>query len=597
MYNTSTPQHRWVVLALWALSVLPWFWSTTHLDIARDLVHANAIAQGQFIGRGPIIGGLFYLAPYWFYAVALPLIFGLGWLAGLLWIAVLAGLKFPLAYHYFNRQGNPRAGLIACCLLFWLGWVQHQWLVPTHTVMAPAAALALLLVFTHLAEQMTRWKMTLAGAFFGLCFHAHPTILPMGVLVFWSLHQHNLSWGPYLQRLLGFALAALLVVTPILFLSQSGEVTYTPSTFMAYLSGLEVWQLLQKVPLVFQEIFWGEFGYLTKVNPTADVWVFDALRWLLVLAILLLGYMVLRHGTVVWQRQKHLLLTWLVMVAFVFVIREQVTFYMIWAASTVLVVLLASVLSQARFKPTVCFIMGFSVLHWLLLALLLVHHQHQGSTHFDFARMYGFSQDNRSATPVYMISAGDRDAIARLNCAADQPVIHGALLNNLVFDYQGGERLHCPAQKPRLAGTQGSRHLTFLPVAMATTLGLTAGTRIGGIQYQPSQPLYPPEPIAIGTDFQTYLPRNDWLDQSSEHSLAVSLTCQQLLVVHHAFHFLAPMPEVVVQQDQIAVAPLAFNANTRVYGCESEAANPFELVVTLRGRGVPNMDVTVLDRP
>src|SRR5687767_8927856 len=92
-------------------------------DLFRDLYWAQAILDGEaFPLRGPVIYNTIELGPWWYYLTALVLAVT-GSLAGsAALVALLAAVKYLLAWRLGNRIGDAGLGLCAVVALVVPGW-------------------------------------------------------------------------------------------------------------------------------------------------------------------------------------------------------------------------------------------------------------------------------------------------------------------------------------------------------------------------------------------------------------------------------------------------------------------------------------------
>lgn len=204
-----------VVLLLVVLDVAPYFVTFVEADFARDLYAALRIVQGRsFPLVGPVISETAYLGPVWYYALASAMAAGGSITAVFACIAILASLRFPLAYLLGRDVFDRRTGLAFAVMLALPGigslasmWIAHPSLTVTFTL---AVCLAL---WRAQARASTVW-LAASGAAFGLALHAHPTTLPLVLPLAW------VAAGIVRQRgargLAGAAVAVALAAAPFL---------------------------------------------------------------------------------------------------------------------------------------------------------------------------------------------------------------------------------------------------------------------------------------------------------------------------------------------------------------------------------------------
>ena len=209
----------WLLLAFLMLQhALPYAWATILLDTSRDLDQAYRIAfDAALPWLGPRVADAWHLGPWWFYLLALTLVLSGSLALTLIFVGVLAALKFPLAFLCGRRAVGTRFGVLWACALALPGWNRMQPLVPTHTNLLEAGMLATIYALIRLWQGgSSRWWWGY-GLLHGLALHAHPTaaILFLGLpLLLWRRRQRFRDDLPWM--LLGATLAGCLFLPPFL---------------------------------------------------------------------------------------------------------------------------------------------------------------------------------------------------------------------------------------------------------------------------------------------------------------------------------------------------------------------------------------------
>lgn len=169
---------RWLILGFWLVYVLAAIHTTLVTDTARDLIAAWDIVRGEhFVLRGPELYTTWNLGPIWYYLLALPLALTHSAAVLTLLIAVVAGLKFPLAYRLGTVFRNAETGRLALFATALPGWWLFEWLVSSHTNLAMVCVLALALQLLRWSRGGSARHLVFAALFFALSLHAHPTSL------------------------------------------------------------------------------------------------------------------------------------------------------------------------------------------------------------------------------------------------------------------------------------------------------------------------------------------------------------------------------------------------------------------------------------
>src|SRR5258706_15890758 len=90
----------WAAWLLWLYALALAFMACPYEDSVRDISAALSIAGGsQWPSMGPGLAFSAHLGPIWFYLLAQVAAFSSSWLGVALFVAAVAGLKFPLAYR------------------------------------------------------------------------------------------------------------------------------------------------------------------------------------------------------------------------------------------------------------------------------------------------------------------------------------------------------------------------------------------------------------------------------------------------------------------------------------------------------------------
>jgi len=172
-----------VVATLMAVYIAGAAWSAAIQDTARDVYYAYSIRHGLwFPMQGPVLGGAVHLGPAWFYLMAFALLFSDGWLAIALFAALLASLKFPLAYALGKRCVDARFGLLWACALALPGWSTFEQLIFFNPNPAAACVLGALLLWLRSLERNSLRLAFGMGLLLALSLHVHPTCAPLMAL-------------------------------------------------------------------------------------------------------------------------------------------------------------------------------------------------------------------------------------------------------------------------------------------------------------------------------------------------------------------------------------------------------------------------------
>lgn len=147
-------------------------------DSWRDVYWATKIAHGEaFPLTGPPIYALVELGPWWFYLLALPVrVFGTA-TAAAVFVQLLAGAKYLLAWRLGTRLVDARFGLAFAGALAIAGWSTIPLWFPSHTAVVETALLLLAGATWRCSRHFSIGNALLLGLAAGACVSAHPTTI------------------------------------------------------------------------------------------------------------------------------------------------------------------------------------------------------------------------------------------------------------------------------------------------------------------------------------------------------------------------------------------------------------------------------------
>jgi hypothetical protein len=182
-------------------------------DSWRDIYWATRIARGDgFPLTGPPIYGLFELGPWWFYVLALPIATTGRVAAAVVFVQLLAGLKYFLAWRLGMRIADERFGFAFAASLALAGWSTIPLMFPSHTALVETTLLLLAFAAWRCRDDLSPTSALAFGLAAAACIHAHPTTASYVAIAGLALLARHRSW-----RAAGlFALAAGVVVLSLL---------------------------------------------------------------------------------------------------------------------------------------------------------------------------------------------------------------------------------------------------------------------------------------------------------------------------------------------------------------------------------------------
>ncbi|MDR2012771.1 MAG: hypothetical protein LBQ20_07000 [Rhodanobacter sp.] len=222
-------------------------------DFWRDFYWATSIAHGErFPLAGPPIYSLIELGPWWFYLLALPV-----WATGsvvftMVFVQVLASLKYFLAWRLGLRIADARFALTFAASLTIAGWSIVPLAFPTHTALIETTILLLALVTWRCAKTFSWTNAITLGLCAAACLHAHPStalyVMGAGIYV---LVAHR-SKSAFAWMCLSVAIAAASLLPP--WLDRSEVVAGAMKSVSGYVNqdvgvnpSLRIWEVAKSL--------------------------------------------------------------------------------------------------------------------------------------------------------------------------------------------------------------------------------------------------------------------------------------------------------------------------------------------------------------
>lgn len=567
-------QHKVLLGLLLVLGSLIMLSSASVVDTARDVYHAWQIASGSnYPMEGPYLANVLHSGPLWYYLLSLPLFFTSSWAVLSLWVGLLTGLKYLLAYACGVRLGNRQLGLLWACLLALPNWTAISYVIFSHTNLIETTMLFGFYCLIRWQAGEVRWFIGLCLAV-SLAFHTHPTTIAFGIalvpLIIWQLRQKKLSWS----ILLAAVAVALIPWIPYL-ISQHMQAWPDFHRSSEYAASLDYGQnvlgvlslargTLIDAPFIMLKGFLGLDGLVLFMASTV------------VYGIFLVGV-----GLAIWNaRQQHdwqlpaalliLMATSLVLVAMIRPITQYYMVLMLYPPWCGLAALGWSQFAEpwkTRISTVACTLALLSLAGFALANYSVSKTGTVSIPATSLLNVRSFAPTEFSDGVVF--PAWARTDLAQFICAHEQAVnFHGLASLILEQSYALESRMRCASQKIYLGGTGPGVHYLGVNQRDAVSLGLTGAQHAGPLYFlKPQQIFGPGEPLTVPSG-KVYPPRLSM--QGERHFLERNFetTADELLVITNLYHFWMPRETTVLLNGQ-AVEPLLQNTLQEYYACKA----------------------------
>jgi len=481
---------------LGALYVVPYLLSPVEADFARDLYFGYRIATGQeWIAIGPSISDAWHLGPAWYYLLALPLLAFKSITSAVSFVGVLAALQFPIAYRLGRELVDRRFGLAWAILLALPGLSTFESIWVAHPSLAPVASLAVIYALWRAIDGASYRWMYAACLGFGLALHAHPTTLPLAVLIALTFLRLGPSpRGRWVGR--GLICAALIALpfAPLLaeastqardFVGLMRSVTAASSEIRVRDATTVAANILWHVPNLVVSTFLGEAGVATVVWKTFLGMLHAAVVLGLALALArpALGLRRLAAGALAYT-----LFSGFVVLA----VRNETRFYMAYALLPAIAFVQAVALTAwARsawpgMRPVVDGLLGATIVAFVVIAGARFAEAALG--YVRLPALFGPQMDLRVVrqpgfAELDSLPLWDLDAIGRVLCEAGSVRAYGDLAVIVDSQFNLPARLKCGERTHVVLGGLPGPGETALFLLSAAELGDDRGTRrFGGLR-------------------------------------------------------------------------------------------------------------------
>jgi len=583
--RAHTASRRWApaaVLFAMAVYLCTAPFAVSHLDFTRDVGIAYGIATGErWPLQGPVLNWNLHLGPVWYYLLAVPLRLTHSWLAVVLTVALIASLKFPLAYALGSRLVDPLFGVLWALMLGLPGWNSFDVILVEHTSLVATCTLAFFWMLLRYSETGSARYLYGVALLYSLALHAHPSTYALALVALPLLLR---PWWASARKWRDLVVAALVFLVPLLPFIAS-QIAEGPTAFrnaVDYLTTPEGLGKLSDFPAVMRGIFMTGPEIVAKSilgvhGGLADAYsVFYGLFWTMVAAGLLSAL-----------AMPQMRATAITAVAIVFVIalsvvliRAVTTYYMTFVVLTLLLGVAALGLRSAiaisgtRY-PAYALIACVAILP-MVLTIGAARTFTNGLYPFAIWPLFDVKRPYHQGPPVPFMPAYAMASVAAALCADRIVIAHGALAFHMLHDYALETKLECAAPPAiRLGGTEppDATHVTGLSrivlrgagkdsaradaIAQAGPLALFAVKQV--INPLKGESTAPPG---------TYPPTRSTFGTPASFTLQLDARCDELVVVSNMYYTFASDPSIDATLNGIAVQPVVADAVSTVYVCK-----------------------------
>jgi len=515
------------------------------VDTARDVYNAWQIASGRhFPLEGPYVGAVFHGGPVWFYLLAVPLVITPAWIVMNLWVGLLTGLKYALAYACGTRLVNRQFGLAWACLLALPDWTSFNYLIFSHTNLVQTMLLLSFYSLVRWQQGSARWFLVLCLAL-GLGIHAHPTVYAAGLialpLVVRSLWRKQLS----VWLLLGGGLVFILPLIPYL-VSQQMQQWPDLQTGAGYFQSQPLWMnLLGFFDVMRGALLDGPVVALRHVLGLRGAWFVLAAA---VVALILAGGLSLALFAILRRDPGRiglwLLVSTLVCIAAVALIRDVTPFYQTFVIYPPFYGLVAWgwCRGMVPFSRPLGFLVPAALVSLGGFYFATLQMGREGALQVPQTSLMDVQthQVDEYTDTIYYPGWG-REQMGEFICGAEQALtFHGFASLVLEQSYALEARMRCDTEALYLGGKGAGTHYIGISQRDAAELDIESGLSLGSMDlFEVNQVIAPVPPVQVPRG-DVYPPRPYVWNEPSEITWQFQAGAEELVAVTNLYHYWMP---------------------------------------------------------
>jgi len=578
--------HRLIIGLLILLGCLIMVNTSSVVDTARDVYFAWQIAEGrQFPLEGPFVGAAFHGGPVWFYVLAVPLLVAPGWISLNLWVGLLTGMKYALAYACGNRLAGRDFGLMWACLLALPDWTSINYLIFSHTNLVQALWLLSMYSLVRWQQGSDRWFLMLCLAL-GLGIHAHPTVYSAGLValpfILKSLWRRQLGgW-----MLLAGGFAAVLPLAPYI-VSQQMQQWPDLQTGAGYFRSQPLWMnLLGFFDVMRGALLDGPVVALRYVLGLQGAWLYGAA---VTIGLGLGGGLLLSFNSILRRDRRsvglYLLAATLVCIAAVAMIRDVTPFYQTFVIYPPFYGLVAwgwcQGLTTGNAYLKILVPVSLLSLGGFFLATLQMGRE--GILQIPQKSLMDVQTHKiEEFTDSIYFPGWGRHVLGAFICNAGRPLtFHGFASLILEQSYALEARMRCDSGAVYLGGRGDGRHYLGVSRLDAGELGLQPTRSLGSMDlFEVEQVVAPNERLEIPNG-DVYPPRPYVQNEQTETALEFRAAGTEIVAITNLYHYWMPYAFSVRLNGQ-PVDPVLGNVVNAYYACgacEADATQSWSVTI------------------
>lgn len=578
------------LLVLAYLAIAPF--AVVHLDFARDVYVALRLVGGDEVPFvGPPLAGTHHLGPFWYFALAVPIAMGLGWQGIVVYVALIGALQFPLAYLAGKALHSRAAGMTWAILLMLPAWSTFETLLPGHTQWTATLVLAALVSALRYWQSGRSLYFVLLALSSSLAVHAHPTAAGLawiGLSAFViGRRRRQLS----IIAIVVASVVALIPFLPILIHEAPDGMRYLNALGLSARDGSLV-SALAMAPMTIVQSTVGGLGYWLGTVFSIHPWLVQAARILLI-ALLLWG----AAGLVRGLRDPSFrplglaaLAAWAAMTLTASVLRPQIPYYMTTTPRVVTLGLAAIGLAfilgpRLRNALATIALAGQGAL--VVGAGMLLS---RGSWPVSVYPLFDVHREVQPHHPLAMLPAFAAGRSGAFLCQGPV-VVHGAYALHVLHGYALEARLTCGDVNVLIGGRAEGGRSQWLGLSrqLLHEAGVSSDSRIGPIVLLPVRQVLG-DPVSVVSPIQPVYPPIAIASAESEVRIlnARLSTGERLAISHLAFPFV-PAPRVEVWVNDFHLKPIASDAITELWSCDS--CGDVDVIIKVRAADFRHLDV------